>query len=330
MILLIALLFQLPSYGLAQSTEAIAQKKALLLMGCSFELTAVAVNKQQSWDAINAGIGEIERIEALISSWDPNSQTSAINDNAGIKEVAVDDELFQLIYRAKKISKLTEGAFDITYASMDKIWRFDGTMTEAPSIDEIADSRSKIDWEKIILDNAERTVFLPETGMKIGFGAIGKGYAANKAKELMKDMPGVIGGLVNASGDLISWGENTKKKGWTISISDPKNKQQPLAWLQIDELSVVTSGDYEKFALIDGIRYAHIIDPRTGYPTTGIKSVTIICPDAELGDALATSVFVLGASKGLALINKLEQVECIIVTDTDELVASSNLNLNYF
>ncbi|PSR11670.1 MAG: thiamine biosynthesis protein ApbE [Bacteroidetes bacterium] len=304
--------------------------QVLRLMGCRFELTAVATTDTIAWQAIRAGVAEIQRIERLISSWDENSQTSAINRNAGVQPMRVDRELYDLIYRAKKVSQLTHGAFDISFASMDKIWHFDGTMLSLPTPEAVAEARQYINWQDIELNPTAQTVFLRRAGMKIGFGAIGKGYAANRAKALLQALPGVQGGLVNASGDLISWGTPPTDAGWVIKIADPKNKHQVLGWLQIGDMAVVTSGDYERYLEFDGVRYAHIIDPRTGYPTTGIKSVTVVCPDAELADALATSVFVLGKTAGLELVNQLKGVACLIVTDDDELFSSTDLQLNYY
>lgn len=318
------------TFNQAQDAKLVAQKKVLKLMGSRFEITAVADNEQLAWNAINAGVKEIERIEKLISSWDKNSQTSAINRMAGVQPIKVDKELYDLIHRSKKVSALTNGAFDISFASMDRIWKFDGSMTAMPDAKTVAQARSKINWENIILDAENQTVFLQEKGMKIGFGAIGKGYAANKAKALMQSMEGIHGGLVNASGDLTAWGKSADSKGWLINITNPKDQEAALGWLQIKDGAVVTSGDYEKFVQFDGKRFAHIIDPRTGYPTTGIKSVTLVCPDAELADALATSVFVLGKAKGLQLVNQLKNIECLIVTDDDEILTSENLKLNYF
>ena len=301
--------------------------KVLKLMGCRFEITAIHPDPQKAWDAINAAIAEITRIEKLISSWDKNSQTSAINKNAGIQAVKIDKELFNLIERSLKISQLTDGAFDISFAAIDKLWKFDGTMKELPDEKLIQQSIAKINWQHILLNKEEQSVFLKETGMKIGFGGIGKGYAANRAKKVMKKM-GIENGLINASGDLTAWGLQEDQTYWDIAIADPKNARQALARLSIQDNAVVTSGDYEKYVEFNGTRYAHIIDPKTGWPTSGIKSVTIVCPDTELGDALATSVFVLGTEKGLNIINQLKGIECLIVTDKDEILTSGNLKLN--
>lgn len=302
--------------------------KTLLLMGSRFELTAISPNQNKASAAIEAGIAEIKRIEKLISSWDSKSQTSLVNKNAGIKPVVVDQELFNLIRRSLKISKLTRGAFDISYASVDKIWRFNGEMTELPDSSKVAASVAKINYQNIILNPEKRSIFLAKEGMKIGFGAIGKGYAANKALDIMSKMD-LKGALVNASGDLISWGKDEGGKDWKIGIINPKQKEKVFSWLNINETALVTSGNYEKFVIINGQRYSHIIDPRTGYPVRGLSSVSIICPNAELADALATSVFVLGKDKGLDLINRLKGIECLLITDKQELFTSDNLHLDY-
>ena len=324
--ILITFFFLIPMLISAQDK---VHKKVLKLMGSRFEITVIEEDETVAWNAINAAIEEIERIEALISSWDPNSQTSALNQNAGLKPLKVDSELYQLVSRAKKISILTNGAFDISYASMDKIWKFDGTMNQVPDKIEVAQSVEKIDFNRISLNKELGTVYLEDAGMKIGFGAIGKGYAANRGRLVMQDL-GIKNGIVNAGGDLMAWGTDEYEKPWRVAIADPKDKGQAIGWLNIQNMSVVTSGNYEKFVVIDNEKYSHIIDPRTGYPVKGLKSVTIVCPDAELADALATSVFVMGKTNGLELVNTLADVECIIVDDKDQLTTSENLTINYY
>ena len=304
-------------------------EKVLLLMGSRFEITAISDDKHLALTSIEAAMKEIERIEKLISSWDSLSETSLVNKNAGIKPVKVSRELSNLIGRSMEVSKLTDGAFDVTFASLDRVWKFDGSMNELPSDELVRASVSKISYLKIIRDIESNTVFLSEKDMKIGFGAIGKGYAADKAKEVMKGM-GIDNGLVNAGGDLIAWGSQEDGKPWQIGIADPNDKSGAYAWLSVSDMAVVTSGNYEKFVDINGKRYAHIIDPRTGYPATGIRSVTVVCPSAELADALATAVFVLGEIKGLDLINQLNGIECFIINENNEIQTSANLELNYY
>jgi thiamine biosynthesis lipoprotein len=296
-------------------------------MGSRFDITVVAEDENRGAKYIDAAVAEITRIEKLISSWDVNSQTSEINRNAGIKAVKVDSELFQLIERAIGISKLTDGAFDISYASMDRIWKFDGSMTEMPSEEKIKQSVAKVGFENIILDKEISTVFLKLEGMKIGFGAIGKGYGADKAKSLLISI-GVVSGIINASGDMNTWGKQPNGKDWKVAITNPLDKDKVFALLPITNGAVVTSGNYEKFVKFNDTRYSHIIDPRTGYPSNGIISVTVFAPKAELADALATSVFVMGKEVGLSRINQLPKIECIIIDDKGNIFTSDKIEID--
>lgn len=299
-------------------------KRTLKLMGSRFDITVVAKTQQKGDAYIDTAVAEITRIEKLISSWDPNSETSKINNNAGVKPVKVAAELFHLIERAIGISKLTDGAFDISYASMDRIWKFDGSMTVMPFAKDIEASVLKVGFDNIILNKKNNTVFLKLKGMKIGFGAIGKGYAADKAKDLLQSK-GVVSGIINASGDMNTWGKQTNGDTWKVAITNPLNKNKVFALLPVLNGAVVTSGNYEKYVNFNGIRYAHIIDPRTGYPSTGIISVTVFAPKAELADALATSVFVMGKETGLDRINQLPNIDCIIIDDKGNIFKSNNI-----
>ena len=309
------------------STAQEPYKRTLKLMGSRFDITVVANDSTQANKYIDTAVAEISRIEKLISSWNENSQTSEINRNAGIKPVKVDAELFNLIERAISISKLTDGAFDISYASMDKIWKFDGSMTTMPSEKEITASVEKVGYQNIVLDKNKSTIYLKLKGMKIGFGAIGKGYAADKAKILLMSK-GVTSGIINASGDMNTWGKQTNGEDWKVAITNPMDKNKVFALLPITNGAVVTSGNYEKYVNFNGKRYTHIIDPRTGYPSTGIISVTVFAPKAELADALATSVFVMGKEAGLDRINQLPKIECIIIDDNGNISKSKNIEIN--
>ena len=310
-------------YFLSNAQEV--HKRTLKLMGSRFDITVVASNRNEGDKYIDLAVAEIKRIDKLISSWNINSQTSLINKNAGIKPVIVDKELFDLINRAIQISKLTRGAFDISYASIDRIWKFDGTMTEFPSEDLIQKSVSKIGFNNIVLDENQYSVFLKLEGMKIGFGAIGKGYAADKAKALLKQK-GVIAGIINASGDMNTWGKQPNNEDWKVAIKNPMNKNKVFALLPLKESAVVTSGNYEKYVSFNNKRYSHIIDPRTGYPSSGIVSVSVFAPSAELADALATSIFVMGKDVGLDFINQLNKIECILVVDNGKVHYSKGID----
>ncbi|WP_101447826.1 FAD:protein FMN transferase [Aquimarina sp. MAR_2010_214] len=302
-------------------------KRILKLMGSRFDITVVDKDEVIANQYIDIAVEEIQRIEELISSWDKNSQTSLINKNAGINPVKVDKELFDLIERAVQISKLTDGAFDISYASMDRIWKFDNSMKEMPSEEDVTISVAKVGYQNIILDKEKSTVFLTQKGMKIGFGAIGKGYAADKAKDLLISK-GVSAGIINASGDMNTWGKQPNGSEWKVAITNPLNKNNAFALLPVIDKAVVTSGNYEKYVTLEGKRYSHIIDPRTGYPSTGIVSATVFAPKAELADALATSVFVMGIEIGLNRINQLKGIECIIIDDQGNIHTSDHIKID--
>lgn len=299
-----------------------------LLMGSSFSFTAIANSKQEAKMAVESGLDRVIALERMISSWDPNSETSSVNNNAGIAPQKVSSELFGLVERSLKISRLTQGIFDVTFASIDKVWDFNKAYTEVPDSLDIAYSVAKIDYRNIVLNSEDTTVYLKEKGMKMGFGAIGKGFAAEEAKKIMK-ANGATSGVVNAGGDLCAWGKKSRENAWTIGIQDPDNKGNVLMSIPARDCAVVTSGNYEKYVTINGVEYCHIIHPKTGWPARNMKSVTIICPNAELADGLATSVFILGSTDGMALINQLEGVEAIIIDESNHLFFSNNIQSNY-
>ncbi|RLD45813.1 MAG: FAD:protein FMN transferase [Bacteroidetes bacterium] len=301
--------------------------KKMILMGSRFDITVVDTDSTSAFKNIDIAVTEIQRIEKLISSWDKNSQTSRINMNAGVAPVEVSAELFELIQRSIAISNITDGAFDITYASMDKVWHFDGSMKQMPKEVDIENSVARVGFKNIILDKQKSTVFLKKKKMRIGFGAIGKGYAADMAKELLISK-GVVAGIINASGDMNTWGKNANGEDWTIAITNPMNKNRAFAIVPISNRAVVTSGDYEKFVSFNGKRYSHIINPKTGYPASGIISVSVFASSAELADALATSIFVMGVEIGIDRVNQLPNIDCIIIDEKGSIFTSENIHIN--
>ncbi len=292
-------------------------------MGTRFEITLVSTQEVAN-QYLNAAQGEIERIERLISSWDANSQTAEINRQAGIKPVKVAKELYDLIARSIEISKITQGAFDISYAALDPVWFFDGRMKAVPSESERLKSVQNIGFKDLVLNAKEQTVYLPKKGMKIGFGAIGKGYAADATKKLMKSL-GVSSGIINASGDLTSWGKKPDGTDWQVGISNPENPAKVFSWFPVRDAAVATSGNYEKYVTLEGKQYSHIMDPRTGMPVSGIKSVTVFAPKAELADAFATAVFIMGIDTGIDTISQLPGMSCIIVDAENNIHHSPNI-----
>lgn len=307
----------------------VVSKRTLKLMGNRFEFTVISDKEEIGQEAIDMAIEEVRRIEDLLSTFKETSQTNLINRNAGIQSVKVDNELIQLIKRSIKISAITQGAFDITYGSIDKsLWNFDTTMTALPDLKIALKSVCLIDYKNMMIDDQDSTVILKHRGMRIGFGGIGKGYAADRAKQILQNI-GIKSGIVNAAGDLVTWGKQVNDKNWTIGIADPNQCGQLFSALNISNMAIATSGNYEKYITIDGKKYSHTIDPKTGLPVTGIKSVTILCPSAELADALATPIMVMGIHVGLDLINQLQHVACIIIDDADKLYTSNNINVKH-
>jgi len=255
-------------------------RQEMKLMGNRFEISAVAADKAWAMERIDAAVEEIRRIERLLTTFDEGSETNRINRNAGIAPVEVSAETFALIERSIRISAVTQGAFDISYGSVDKrLWNFDQQMRQLPDKELARKMVRLINYRNILLDRTSTTVFLKEKGMRIGFGGIGKGYAAERAKKVMQES-GVDSGIVNASGDLTAWGLQPDGRPWTIGIVRPDIKREIFSYLDITNMALATSGNYEKYVMIGGKRYSHTIDPRTGLPVTGIKSVTIITPNA--------------------------------------------------
>ena len=301
-------------------------KQQAKLMGNQFELSVVADDAEWAYSVIEAGIDEIKRIEQLLTTYRDDSETNLVNRNAGIAPVKVSDETFYLVIRAQRISAVTQGAFDISYGSVDKkLWNFDINADSLPDKKTALKMVRLINYRNIILDRDNKTVFLKEKGMRIGFGGIGKGYGAEMAKQVMVKM-GATSGVVNASGDLTAWGYQPNGQPWTIGIVDPNASNKAFSYMNITNMAVATSGNYEKYIMIDGKKYSHTISPKTGLPVTGIKSVTIIAPNAEIADAMATPVMIMGIHAGLFMIDQMKDIEAILIDDNDKIYVSKNIH----
>lgn len=303
----------------------VKRSRSAFLMGGNFEITLVASDSLQAERHIDTVIAEISRIEYLISDWKPETQVSKVNLNAGIRPVKVDREVLELTERALKISELTQGAFDISFAAMEKIWKFDGSMTTMPTPQAVQKARQKVGYKNIIINKDSSTIFLKLPGMKIGFGALGEGYAADKCRKMMITK-GVTAGLINATGDIQAWGTLRDGKPWRIGINDPFKGDELVGAIAING-AVTTSGSYEKYAVINGIRYTHIINPATGYPATGLTSVTITGPDAEMANAFSTSIMVLGAEAGLKLLKQYSGYQAFMITDAGKYITSPGFKM---
>jgi thiamine biosynthesis lipoprotein len=264
-------------------------------------------------NCIDSAVAEINRVEKLLSALSDDSQITEINRNAGIKPVKVNAEIFRLIERALNISELTQGTFDITFTTEKSI--------ELPK----AKSRKLANYQNVILDTEKTTVFLKEQGMRIGFGAISKGYAADRAKYTLQ-MMGVASGVVNAGGDLLAWGLQPDNQAWTIATADPNQDNQPYSEMKISNMAVATSGNFDTEAEVHDQKHQVSIDTKKGFPVSVLKRVSIVSPTAELSDAMATPIMTMGLNAGLYLINKLQQLACVIIDDHDREYTSKEIN----
>ena len=290
-----------------------------LVMGTFARVVAVAADAKVADKAIEAALAEIERVDKLMSDYKSDSEISQVNKDGFNRAVPVSEPTFEVLQRSIEFSKLTGGAFDITIGPLVDLWRSAKKKGVTPSQEEIAQAKSRVGFENLILNGKDRTVKFAVASMRLDLGGIAKGYAVDKAIEAMQQA-GAIGGMVDIGGDLRCFGKPPKGRSkWSIALQNPnvnKNTDESdlLLVLKLDNAAVATSGDYQQFVLIEGKRYSHIINRRTGTSAEGLSSVTIITDSATDADALATAVSVMGVEKGLALVEKMPNAEAIVIT----------------
>ncbi|MEQ8582625.1 MAG: FAD:protein FMN transferase [Marinoscillum sp.] len=292
-------------------------------MGCTFTLGVISEDEDRAMHILQVGIAEIVRIERLLSEFLPDSEVSKINNHPSDSPITIDAECFHLIDRSEKISQLTHGAFDITVSPLKQLYQFSKADFEFPSSTLIEEALTKVGYSRLTLDYTSHAV-QKSVDMRISFAAIGKGYASDRVKALWQSM-GVTSGFVNASGDLNAFGFNKWGNPWRVGIPDPENQEKMLFQIPIHQAAVATSGDAEQYFIHDGKRYSHNINPFTGLPLSGVSSVTVISPSAELSDALATAVYVMGVEDGMAFIDELPRTHCIMIDDQKEVSFSKDI-----
>ena len=300
-------------------------RRKLILMGSAFEFALVHEDSNSAEELLDLCVSETQRLESILSEWQDSSEVSEIIRKAGKASVAVSPELFGLTQRCVEISRITQGAFDISFRGVD-VWRFDGRELEKwPATELIQRQISTVGFEKIELIEPNR-IKLQQENMAIGFGAVGKGYAADYLKQLLISK-GVSSGVINASGDLTTWGKRADGTDWNVGITNPNVPDGLLFGMKFSDRSIATSGSYEKYFTYQGKRYAHIIDPTTGLPISDKKSVSVISNSAELADALATAFFVMRTEVALDLAEQIPGVSCIIIDQEDEIHTTSDIDL---
>lgn len=313
--------------GHPAAAELVRDDRTKMAAPMSIQVDAPAERTAAARAAMDAAYVEVDRLVALVSEWIPTSDISRVNAAAGSGAgVIVAPETFALVAKSVEIGRLTGGAFDITFAPLGRIWDFKRTPPALPAADAIARARALVDYRKIRLDPAAHTVALADPGMSIGLGGIAQGYIADRVAEVIRSRD-FADFVIDVSGDLRVDGR-VGGRPWRVGIQDPRQRERVIATLPLaDGVSVVTSGDYERYFDLGGRRYHHIMDPSTGYPAMECRSVTVVSTDTGIADALATGLFVLGAERGLALAERLPDVEALIVDAAGRMHATSGFLL---
>jgi len=311
------------TYSSRFSSDHMYQKRRFL-MGTLVTISVVAGSRERAFSAMGRAFQTLQEIENQASRRIPASLTSRINDAAGRQMVSVPSSYLELIQQSIEYSRLTEGAFDITVGSLTALWQFEEGQGRLPDDQEIGRNLSLVDYRNLQVDEMHQTIGLKEAGALIDLGGSAKGFAVDQAVRVLKE-EGIAGGMVNAGGDIRLFGLKPSQERWCIGIQHPRKPNAILASLKLTDTSIVTSGDYERYFLKDGIRYHHILDPKSGQPARGCQSVTIVSETALSGDALSTGVFVRGPERCLSLIENLEGIEGLIIDRQGKAHVSSGL-----
>ena len=277
-----------------------------------------AALRQQGIDKV---LEEMERVNHLMSPYIEDSQLSKINKFAHQGPVEVDQDLFEVIDRSLEVSRLTNGAFDITYASVGHLFNYRKEIK--PTEEEIEHAKTLIDYKNVVLDKDQSSVAFLKQGVKIDLGGIAKGFAVDQSIQHLRDL-GIQHALVSAGGDTRLLGDR-RGRAWLVGIRDPSNTEEVIVMLPLQDEALSTSGDYERFFIEDGEKYHHIIHPSTGKSASEVRSVSILASDSTTTDAFSTSIFVMGVSRGLNLLNSLEGVEGVIIDQQGKLYYSNGL-----
>ena len=296
-----------------------------LAMGSTLTLTAWTTDEARAKAAFEEVFGEFARLETLMSTWIAESDVSRINRNAGVRPVAVSSEVREVLATARQISEWTDGKFDVTFGALSGLWKFDHDRDNVvPDIAKVRRRLPLIDFRAVQIDEAAGTVFMARKGMSIHLGGIGKGYAVDRAVGILR-RHGLQDFMVQSGGDIYVAGLKDGRP-WRLAIQDPRGPaNRSFAELDLSDGTFTTSGDYERAFVAHGTRYHHILDPATGEPARGARSVTIVANRAVLADGLSTGVFILGADAGMALIERLPDVDGVIVSDKNAVLISSGL-----
>ncbi len=319
------------------TTQDQMYKESRVLMDTFCTITVVSPSKEKARTAIDAGYEEIGKLDRYLNNFSPDSEISAVSREAGIKPVRVSMETMDLMQKTLGISHITNGAFDPTIAPVLKLWKFSGRPADPslPSDDAIKNALKLVDFNKIQLTSASSAIYLKDAGMELDLGGIAKGYAADRAVEAIK-AKGIKAALVAIAGDIRGYGVSAGGNAWKVGIQDPRpehtNSDKPwediFASVQLKDSAISTAGDYQRFFMKDGKRYHHIIDPLTGYPSdSGLISVSVIAPEGYMADGIDTAILILGAEKGMKLLES-KGIDGILVTSDKKILVTEKMKGN--
>ena len=309
--------------GAPRGQEQAIVTRAQMQMGTLVKITAAAQSKSVAQGAVTAGFAEIRRLEELLSTWISTSELSQVNASAGGKPVHVSTETLMVVRRAMQAAEMTDGGFNIAIGPAVEAWNVNDGQ-RIPTESELDALRPLVDLQAVHVDVREQTLYLDKAGMRIDVGGIGKGYAADQAVEALR-RAGAIAGVVALSGDIKTFGRLPGERKFPVGIQHPRKQGEVLAVIDLENEAISTAGDYERFFERDGVRYHHILDPKTLRPARNCQSVTVIAKEGVWADGLDTGIFVMGPERGMELVEQLPDVEAIIVDAEGRLLVSSGL-----
>lgn len=294
-------------------------------MGSELHLTAFTVDEPAARAAFAQVFSEFDRLDGLLSVWRGDSDVNRMNQAAGGAPVPVHADTRRVLRAAAQVNAWTDHKFAVTFGALAEVWKFDHDQDgRVPTAAEIAARLPRIDDRAVVVDDAAGTAAVTRAGVRVHLGGIGKGFAVDRAVAILRGA-GLRDFLIQAGGDLYAGGQ-AGDTPWRLGIQDPRGPGgEPFAAIELSDATFSTSGDYERFFISDGLRYHHILDPETGQPARGCRSVTIVARDATMADGLSTGVFILGPERGMALVERLPEVEAVIVTADNQVRISSGL-----
>jgi thiamine biosynthesis lipoprotein len=323
---LLAALFLSAAGCVQQELSPKTVQKTESIMGTEVTVTVVARTAGEGERAIDAAMTEIKRLDAMMSLYKDNSEITGVNLAAGKRPVRVSPEMIEVAAEAEKIARLSNGAFDVTIGPLVVLWQMGLKEGKVPTDEEIKRILPRVGYRNIVIDKKASTLFLKKPDMIMDFGGCAKGYAADKAAEVLRKQ-GIRNGIVAIAGDIRAMGRREDGKPWRIGVQHPREAGKTLTVLELSDKSISTSGDYERFQIVKKKRYHHILDPRTGRPSHGMESVTIIGDRGAVIDPLTTALFILGPEKGMKIVKDLG-CDAIFVDDKGRVAATEGIKID--